>query len=135
MRNFGCFECRALEDPELAAVQSLDASATFAHRPTVFPKAEQAFAAAVAADPAYPEALDNLGAVVERRGAWDRAAALDRPPIPVSALARYHPGRILANQRRFAEAISEFEKSVVEPVDAQSPGYLYALGATHARAG
>ncbi len=103
-----------------------------------FPEAEQAFAAAVAADPTYPEALDNLGAVVERSGAWDRAATLYRRAVasnPGLRLAHYHLGRILANQRRFSEAIGEFEKSVAEPIDAQSPGYFYALGATHARAG
>lgn len=102
-----------------------------------FPEAEQAFAAAVAADPNYPEALDSLGAVVERNGAWDRAAALYRRALasnPGLRLAHYHLGRILANQRRLAEAIGEFEKAV-EPVDAQSAGYLYALGATHARTG
>ena len=102
-----------------------------------FAEAHKAFEAAVAADPLHPEALDSLGAVVERSGAWDRAAGLYRRALaakPGFRLAHYHLGRIWANQRRFAEAIGEFEKSI-EPVDSQSPGYLYALGATHARAG
>ncbi len=99
--------------------------------------AQQAFTAAIAADPHHAEALDSLGALVEVTGALHRAAALYRRAIaarPGLRLAHYHLGRILANQRRFPEAIGEFEKSI-EPVDDQSPGFLYALGATHARAG
>lgn len=103
------------------------------------PEAQKAFEAAVAADPGYAEALDNLGAVIERAGpaAWNRAAVLYRRALaakPGLRLARYHLGRILANQGRLGEAISEFQQSI-EPVDSQSPGYLYALGATQARAG
>ena len=101
--------------------------------------AQTAFEAAVAADPRHAEALDNLGAVIERAGpaAWNRAAVLYRRSLaakPSLRLARYHLGRILANQGRLGEAISEFQQSI-EPVDSQSPGYLYALGATQARAG
>ena len=102
-------------------------------------EARKAFEAAVAADPGHAEALDNLGAVIERAGpaAWNRAALLYRRALtakPGLRLAHYHLGRILANQNRLLEAISEFQQSI-EPVDSQSPGYLYALGATQARAG
>jgi len=102
-----------------------------------FADARMAFQAAVDNDPGNAEALDGLGAVTEMTGAWDRAAALYRRALaakPGLRLAHYHLGRILANQRRYAEAISEFEKAI-EPIDEQSPGFLYALGATHARAG
>lgn len=102
-----------------------------------FDQAREAFAATIAIDPANAEALDSLGAVIERNGAWDRAAALYRQAIaakPTLYLAHYHLGRILANQRRYAEAIAAFEHAV-EGNDAQTPGFLYALGATHARAG
>ncbi|MBI2686917.1 MAG: tetratricopeptide repeat protein [Acidobacteria bacterium] len=102
-----------------------------------FAEAQRAFEAAVAADPANAEALDNLGAIVERSGAWDRAAALYRRAIaakPGHRLAHYHLGRSLANRRLYPEAIREFE-AAIEPADAQTPGYLYALGATYARAG
>lgn len=101
-----------------------------------FPQAQKAFEAAVAADPRHAEALDSWGAVVEQSGAWDRAATLYRRAIaaqPSLRLAHFHLGRILANQRRFPEAIAAFEQSV-DPIDDQSPGFLYALGATHARA-
>ncbi len=104
-----------------------------------FAAAEQAFAAAVSADPLHAEALDGLGAVIERGGpgTWNRAAALYRraqTAKPNLRLAHYHLGRILANQRRLPEAIHEFEQAI-EPIDDQSPGYLYALGAAQARAG
>ena len=102
-----------------------------------FADARTAFQTAVDIDPGNAEALDNLGAVIERTGAWEHAAALYRQALaakPGLRLAHYHLGRILANQRRFQEAIAEFEKAI-EPGDEQTPGYLYALGATHARAG
>ncbi|MFN0104193.1 MAG: tetratricopeptide repeat protein [Bryobacteraceae bacterium] len=102
-----------------------------------FKEARMAFQSAVAIDPAHAEALDNLGALIETTGAWDSAAALYRRALaakPGLRLAHYHLGRILANRRRWPEAIGEFEKSI-EPSDEQTPGFLYALGATHARAG
>ena len=102
-----------------------------------FDQSRLAFETTISIDPGNAEALDNLGAIVERSGAWDRAAGYDRRALalkPGLCLAHYHLGRILANQKRYAEAIGEFEKSI-EPADEQTPGYLYALGATHARAG
>lgn len=101
------------------------------------PEAQKAFEAAIAADPGKAEAIDSLGAIIEQSGAWDRAAALYRRAIAANRslpLAHFHLGRILANQRRYPEAIREFEQSL-EPVSDQTPGFLYALGATHARAG
>lgn len=99
--------------------------------------ARKAFEDAIAADPSHAEALDNLGAIIEQTGALDRAAALFRRAIaakPALRLAHFHLGRILANQRRYPEAIQSFEKTL-SPVDEQTPGFLYALGAVHARAG
>ncbi len=100
-------------------------------------EARGAFAKAVEADPRHAEALDGLGAMVEMTGALEQAAQLYRRALAVKPglrLARFHLGRILANQRRYAEAIGELEKAV-EPVDGQAVGFLYALGATQARAG
>lgn len=102
-----------------------------------FPEARIAFQTAVDNDPGHAEALDSLGAVIETSGAWDQAAALYRRALaakPGLRLAHYHLGRILANQRKYPEAIGEFERAI-EPADERTPGYLYALGATHARAG
>ncbi len=100
------------------------------------PEAQKAFETAIAADPGKAEAIDSLGAIIEQSGAWDRAAALYRRAIAANRnlpLAHFHLGRILANQRHYPEAIREFEQSL-EPVSDQTPGFLYALGATHARA-
>jgi superkiller protein 3 len=102
-----------------------------------FNESRMAFQTAVDIDPGNAEALDGLGAVIEMTGAWDRAATLYRRALaakPGLRLAHYHLGRILANQRRLPEAIDEFEKAV-ETSDERTPGFLYALGATHARAG
>lgn len=109
----------------------------FCARAERFPEARMAFQAAVDIDPGNAEALDSHGAIIETTGDGDRAATLYRQALaakPGLRLAHYHLGRILANQRRFPEAIGEFEKAI-EPGDEQTPGYLYALGATHARAG
>lgn len=100
-------------------------------------EARRAFTKALELDPQNADASDNLGAVVERSGDLTQAATLFRRAIslkPDHRLAHFHLGRIYANQRQFKEAIAEFEKTI-EPLDEQSPTYLYALGATQARAG
>jgi len=103
-----------------------------------YDEARAAFQKAVDNDPRHAEALDSLGAMVEMTGAWDRAAELYRRALAARQdlrLAHYHLGRILANQRKYREAIAEFEKAIQAPIDERTPGYMYALGATHARAG
>ena len=99
--------------------------------------ARKAFEKTIALDPRNAEALHNLGAVVERSGALEQAASLYRKALSVKPeyrLAHFHLGRIYANQRRYKEAIAELEKSL-EPKDEQTPAFLYALAAAHARAG
>lgn len=102
-----------------------------------FTEAEQAFRRAVEIDPSYTEAHTNLGAIYEQQGRLDdaaqefRTAITDRPDFP---LARFHLGRILVNQQKYPEAIEQFQKAL-EPEDAQTPVYMYALAATYARAG
>ena len=101
------------------------------------PDARSAFTSAIRADPNYAEALDSLGAIVETSSDLNGAATLFRRAIaakPSLRLAHFHLGRILANQRRYPEAIAEFNRSL-EPADSQTPGFLYALGATRARSG
>lgn len=88
-------------------------------------------------DPGNANALDSLGAIIEQDGAWDRAATLYHRAVvadPKLCLAHDHLGRSYANQRRYPEEIQQFERSI-EPATAQTPTFLYALGATHARAG
>ncbi len=100
-------------------------------------EARKAFQKAVQLDPRHADALHNLGSLVEDSGQLDAAAHLYEQALaamPEHRPARFQLGRIYANQRRYAQAITEFEK-LQEPIDAQSATYLYALGATHARAG
>jgi tetratricopeptide (TPR) repeat protein len=101
------------------------------------PEAQQAFEKAIQLDPRNASALHNLGAIVERQGQLDRAARLYQQALaamPEHHEARFKLGRIFANQRRYAEAIAQFEQ-LQQPVESSTPTYLYALAATHARAG
>ncbi|HEX5412727.1 MAG TPA: tetratricopeptide repeat protein [Terriglobia bacterium] len=101
------------------------------------PDAEQAMRKALQINPFYPEAHDNLGYLLAMNGQLDEAldeyskAVQERPDF---RLARFHIGQILVNQGKYPQAIQEFQK-ILTPTDASTPGYLYALGATYARAG
>jgi len=100
-------------------------------------EAWQAFERTLRADPGHANAESNLGSLLAARGQWDAAAerfrrALERQPDLRGT--RFQLGRILANQRRYREAQEQFaEAAKVE--DPATPSYLYALGATQARAG
>lgn len=88
-------------------------------------------------DPRHPDALHNLGQLLEGEGRWSEAAALYKRAVAAKAafpLAHFHLGRIYANQKKYAAAIGEFEQSLEPPGDS-TPTCLYALAATHARAG
>jgi superkiller protein 3 len=102
-----------------------------------FDQAQTAFQHTTKLDPKNADAWNNLGSAVERTGAFEAAAESYRRAIsarPEFPLAHFHLGRIYANERRYGEAISEFEKSL-EPQGEQTAAYMYALAATHARAG
>ena len=99
--------------------------------------AEAAFRQALALDPNYPEAHNNLGYLLARQG--DAAAAEQEFEKAIAArpnyrLARFHLGQLLVTRGRFEAAIAQF-RGILEPDDASTPSYLYALGATYARAG
>ncbi|MGH9406610.1 MAG: tetratricopeptide repeat protein [Terriglobia bacterium] len=102
-----------------------------------YDEAGEAFRRALEINPYYAEARNNLGAVLERKGRLGEAleqfrqAAADRPDY---RLAHFQAGRILVNENQYAAAIREFLE-ILTPDDAQTPAYLYALGATYARAG
>jgi superkiller protein 3 len=99
--------------------------------------AQGAFERAVEVQPRHAEALNNLGAILEEKGKWDQAAVFYRRAIdanPAYPLAHFHLGRIYANRRKYALAIAEFERSL-DPKTENTPAYMYALAATHARAG
>jgi type IV pilus biogenesis/stability protein PilW len=100
-------------------------------------EAKETFEHAVQLQPRHAEALNNLGVIYEQQGRWDQAAALYRQALDANAsypLAHFHLGRIYANQKKYAQAVSEFERSL-DPKTESTPAYLYALAATHARAG
>jgi tetratricopeptide (TPR) repeat protein len=102
-----------------------------------FDEAEKAYQRALEINPDYAEAHNNLGAIYEQLGRLAdaekefRAAINDRPDYPP---ARFHLGRILVNEQKYGEAIQQFQRALT-PDDDKTPVYLYALGATYARAG
>jgi tetratricopeptide (TPR) repeat protein len=102
-----------------------------------FAEAEQAMKKAIVINPFFAEAQDNLGYLYAMRGHFDEALSEYRKALgerPDFRLARFHIGQIYVNQGKYKEAIQEFKK-ILTPTDASTPGYLYALGATYARAG
>ncbi|MBM3810652.1 MAG: tetratricopeptide repeat protein [Acidimicrobiia bacterium] len=100
-------------------------------------EAKAAFQRALENNPYYADAHNNLGYLLEMEGKMAEAAASYRKAIeirPSYRLAHFHMGRMMANQRRYREAIDHLEKTL-EPEDASTPGYLYALGAVYGRSG
>ncbi|MGH9449273.1 MAG: tetratricopeptide repeat protein [Terriglobia bacterium] len=102
-----------------------------------YAKAEAAFRRAIGINPYDADAQDNLGFLLARQGKTGEAmdefqkALAERPD---DRIARFHIGQILVSQQNYADAIAQFEK-ILTPDDASTPVYLYALGATYARAG
>jgi tetratricopeptide (TPR) repeat protein len=100
-------------------------------------EAEQAFRHALEINPYYADAHNNLGGLLEMQRRLDSAlqefekAIAERPNY---RLAHFHLGRVLVNQGKYDEAIQHFLKTLA-PEDESTPTYLYALGATYARAG
>ncbi len=100
-------------------------------------KAADAFRETLRLNPHYVEAHTNLGAIYGNRGHITEAlqqfnaALADRPTDHV---AHFQIGRMLAADERYDEAIEHLKQTLV-PEDASTPRYLYALGATYARAG
>jgi tetratricopeptide (TPR) repeat protein len=100
-------------------------------------EAREAFAKALEINPNHAEARNNLGMILQEQGRLAEAArefekAIDaRPDL---RLARFHLGRIYANQQRWPDAIAQLQRAS-EGDEEATPTYLYALGATQARAG
>jgi len=100
-------------------------------------EAREAFSRAVALNPDHAEARNNLGMILQEEGRLADAAREFEKAIearPDLRLARFHLGRIYANQHRWTEAIEQLRRAS-EVDDEATPTYLYALGATQARAG
>jgi tetratricopeptide (TPR) repeat protein len=102
-----------------------------------FDDAEKAYLRALQINPDYAEAHNNLGAIYEQLGRLADAkkeflaAITGRPDYP---LPRFHLGRILVNEQKYDEAIQQLQRALT-PEDDKTPVYVYALGATYARAG
>ena len=100
-------------------------------------EAENAFEQAVQINPYYVEARNNLGSIYEQQDRLKEAYQQFAKAVenrPNDRVAHFHMGRILANDGRYDEAIQHFLETLV-PEDDDTPRYLYALGATYARAG
>jgi tetratricopeptide (TPR) repeat protein len=100
-------------------------------------EAQAAFEQALKLNPQYAAAHNNLGYLLQAQGRREEAMRHYRLAIendPNHRLALFHLGRLLAQQGRAQEAIAAFEK-IIEPVDDQTPQFLYALAAAHDLAG
>ncbi|HEX4945844.1 MAG TPA: tetratricopeptide repeat protein [Blastocatellia bacterium] len=100
-------------------------------------ESKQAFQRSLTLNPHHAESHHNYGILIEREGKLDEAAAHYRQALankPDFRMAHFHLGRILVNQDKFAAAIEQFQLTLL-PDDEDTPRFLYALGATYARAG
>ena len=98
--------------------------------------AEEAYRRAIAANPLHAQARNNLGQLLERR---DVAAATSEYQRALEAqpsfrLARFNLGRMFLAIGKAPEALAEFDK-LQQPVDAETPRYLFALSAAYVRTG
>jgi len=96
-----------------------------------------AFRQAIAVNPRHAQAHNNLGQILERRRDLEAATAEYRLAVesqPAFRIARFNLGRMLIASGRPDEAIGELEQ-LIEPRDAETPRYLFALATAHVRAG
>jgi len=102
-----------------------------------FEEAEKTFRKTLAIAPSNDAAHNNLGYLLERQGKLSEAAAEYRKAIearPNSREAHFKLGRILVNQQQYQEGIEQMLQTL-NPVDENTPTYLYAIGAAYGRAG
>ena len=99
-------------------------------------EAEDAYRRAIAINGLHANARNNLGQLLERRREFAEAADQYREAIaaqPSFRLGRFNYGRMLLALGRAEEAIAEFER-LQQPVDAETPRYLFALSTAYVRA-
>jgi tetratricopeptide (TPR) repeat protein len=99
--------------------------------------AAEAYRAALAANPLHVQARNNLGQILERRREFAAAAAEYQRAVdgqPTFRLARFNLGRMLLATGDNDRALAEFEK-LQQPVDADTPRYLFALSTALVRTG
>ena len=100
-------------------------------------EAEAAYRKALDVNPLHPQSRNNLGQILERRRDFDGALAEYRQALeaqPTFRLARFNLGRMLLVRGDMEHAIAAFE-ALREPVDAETPRYLFALSTALVRAG
>jgi tetratricopeptide (TPR) repeat protein len=99
--------------------------------------AADAYRQALAVNPLHAQARNNLGQILERSRQVEAAAAEYRKALdgqPGFRLARFNLGRMLIALGQPREAASELHK-LVEPRDAETARYLFALSVALVRAG
>ena len=100
-------------------------------------EAIKAFQRSLQLNPYHAESHHNYAVLIEGEGRLDEAATHYRQAIenkPDHRMAHFHLGRILVHQEKLTEAIVQFQQTIT-PEDADTPRFMYALGATYARAG
>jgi tetratricopeptide (TPR) repeat protein len=100
-------------------------------------EAAQAFQRSLQLNPYHADSHHNYAVLIEREGKLDEAATHYRRALennPAHRLSHFHLGRIFVHQNQLAAAIEHFRQSLT-PEDEDTPRFLYALGATYARAG
>jgi Flp pilus assembly protein TadD len=88
-------------------------------------------------NPLHAQARNNLGQLLERRRDFDGAMSEYRQAVaaqPTFRLARFNVGRMQLVKGDAQQAIAEFE-ALQQPVDAETPRYLFALSTALVRAG
>jgi tetratricopeptide (TPR) repeat protein len=99
--------------------------------------AKEAYLRALAVNSLHANARNNLGQLLERDRDLEGAAAQYREAVaaqPKFRLARFNLGRMLLVLGRADEAIAQFAM-LQQPVDAETPRYLFALSTAYVRAG
>jgi len=99
--------------------------------------AEAAYRKALEVNPLHTQSRNNLGQILERRRDFDGALAEYRQALevqPTFRLARFNLGRMLLVKGDARQAISEFE-ALRQPIDGETPRYLFALSTALVRAG
>jgi tetratricopeptide (TPR) repeat protein len=99
--------------------------------------AAEMYRKAIAVNPLHVQAHNNLGHILERRRDFAGALAEYEQAVaaqPTLRLARFNLGRMLLALGRTPEAAAQFEQ-IQQPVDAETPRYVFALSAVYIRAG
>ena len=102
-----------------------------------FEDAEAAYRKALAVNPFHAQAHNNMGQGLERRRQLSDAASHYAEAVrnrPSFRLARFNLGRMKIAAGDFAGAIEELEK-LREPIDQETPRYLFALAVATAQSG